>query len=96
MSYIVDSLLPDEKIVHSAHYHWIVFINEIIMATTSFVAFMSVDSRNEAIVSVISIGVMGISMLMGMITYAKVATAEFVVTNRRVIIKTGWISCLFA
>jgi uncharacterized membrane protein YdbT with pleckstrin-like domain len=83
MSYIESNLLPDENVVYRARLHWIVFWKAFALIILGTI-FMLVQPIIAGIV--IAIGIFGI--ISPIIDYA---TSEFGVTNKRVIIKVGFL-----
>jgi uncharacterized membrane protein YdbT with pleckstrin-like domain len=83
MSYIESNLLSDENIVYTARLHWIVFWKAFALIILGTI-FMLVQPIIAGIV--IAIGIFGI--ISPIIDYA---TSEFGVTNKRVIIKVGFL-----
>ena len=83
MGYIESNLLPDETIVYKAKLHWVVFWKSIALIILG-VIFLLIQPIIAAIV--IPIGVL--ALLSPLVDYA---TSEFGVTNKRVIIKVGFL-----
>lgn len=83
MGYIESNLLPDENIVYSAKLHSIIFWKACALIVLG-IAFLFIQPIVGAIV--IAIGVFALTS--PMIDYA---TSEFGVTNKRVIIKVGFL-----
>jgi uncharacterized membrane protein YdbT with pleckstrin-like domain len=83
MGYIESNLLPDEKIVYKARLHWIIFWKSWALIFLGIV-FLFIQPIIAAIV--IAIGVF--ALISPIIDYA---TSEFGVTNKRVIIKVGFL-----
>jgi uncharacterized membrane protein YdbT with pleckstrin-like domain len=83
MGYIESNLLPDEKIVFKARLHWIIFWKSWALIFLGIV-FLFIQPIIAAIV--IAIGVF--ALISPIIDYA---TSEFGVTNKRVIIKVGFL-----
>ena len=83
MGYIESNLLPDEKIVYKARLHWIIFWKPFALIVLGIV-FVFIQPIVAAIV--IAIGVF--ALISPIVDYA---TSEFGVTNKRVIIKVGFL-----
>ncbi|MEK7354733.1 MAG: PH domain-containing protein [Chloroflexota bacterium] len=83
MGYIEQNLITGEKIIYSTKLHWIVFLWPVIFLFLAFIGF------------VVSAGAGGfflfIGVLIGLFSFASYATSEFAVTNKRVLIKVGFI-----
>lgn len=83
MAYIESNLLPDETIVYKAKLHWVVFWKSITLIVLGLI-FLLIQPIIAAVV--IAIGVL--ALLSPLVDYA---TSEFGVTNKRVIIKVGFL-----
>jgi uncharacterized membrane protein YdbT with pleckstrin-like domain len=83
VGYIESNLLPDEKIVYKAKLHWIIFWKAWALIVLGIV-FLLIQPIVAGIV--IAFGVF--AMIAPIIDYA---TSEFGVTNKRVIIKVGFL-----
>ncbi|HXT53304.1 MAG TPA: PH domain-containing protein [Candidatus Eisenbacteria bacterium] len=83
MGYIQANLLPDEQIVYKARLHWVIFWKccALVFLGAIFLLIQPIVG-----VVVILIGVLG--ALWPIMAYS---TSEFAVTNKRVIIKTGFL-----
>ena len=104
MSYVSKLLLPDEKIVHIATLHWIIFVPGMLLtAMGGTVAFFSPDLAafiplpalapvSHRIIAGISLvfSLAGLGLLVGAIV--RQSATELVITNRRLIAKYGFIS----
>lgn len=96
-SYVDANLLPNEQVVYRAHLHWFYFLRPVFWFGFAFLMFRTgagmKAGEQDASVTLITIGVLAVmagivSALMRAITYW---TSEFAVTNRRVIMKQGFI-----
>jgi uncharacterized membrane protein YdbT with pleckstrin-like domain len=83
MGYIESNLLPDEKIVYTAKLHWIIFWKSWALIVLGIV-FLLIQPIVAGII--IAIGIF--ATISPIIDYA---TSEFGVTNKRVIIKVGFL-----
>jgi len=84
MGYIEDHLISGEKIVLMAKRHWIVFAWPVILA---FLALLSLANQSIEFGGVFLL-LAGIVSVPSFIDYA---TSEFGITNRRVLVKVGFI-----
>lgn len=83
MGYIESNLLPDEKVVHAARLHWLVYANAFLAAIIGIALFW---------VEPIAAGiVLAIAVILAVPPFAASKTSEFGVTNKRVIVKVGLI-----
>ena len=86
MGYIADNLLPDEHVRYAAHLHWIVFLGPIIVLLFSVLLF---TGGKESAPAGIAFLIMG--LLYGGLRFITYSTSEFGLTNKRVVIKVGFI-----
>jgi len=94
MSYIKKNLIKDENIIHISKYHWIIFFNFwlIILFLFSILWLFSSQSIFEYTIGYVILGYV-ITIILR--TLINIITTEFVITNKRVIIKEGLISKYF-
>ena len=79
MSYIDETLLPDEHVVYRTRLHWIIFARGVLV----LIAFHAVPLAGAAVMAV------GVAMLIPpLIAYQ---TTELGVTNKRMIVKVGFV-----
>jgi uncharacterized membrane protein YdbT with pleckstrin-like domain len=83
MGYIESNLLPDEKIVYKAKLHWIIFWKSCALVFLGAI-FLFIQPIIGGVVVLIGL----FAFLSPVIDYA---TSEFGVTNKRVIIKVGFL-----
>jgi uncharacterized membrane protein YdbT with pleckstrin-like domain len=87
MSYIEKNLMNGESIVYRTHLHWVIFLWPIVCAAVAIFLFciggqIALAAGGLFVLTAVIIG------LNSFITYK---TSEFAVTNRRVIVKVGFI-----
>ena len=87
MSYIEKNLMNGESIVYRGHLHWVVFLWPVIWFIIAIIFFSS-GSDNGAVVGFLFIL---ISIVTGIASFINYKTSEFGVTNKRVIVKVGFI-----
>lgn len=90
MDYVDSILEPGERVIRVAQPHWVAFIPPAIMMGGSFgvsIIALLANSHSFALwwVLVVIFGV-------GAVHYLVLRATEFVITNRRVIMKTGFIT----
>lgn len=99
MSYIQRNLLNNEKIIYFTHMHWIVFF---MPAFLMFLAFLmsifgsslfriSVPFFNFSISQMMTFFLLMIALITFLDALIRYLTSEYGITNKRVLIKTGWI-----
>jgi len=82
MSYVDDSLIPDEQVVFRTRLHLIIFFIPIVLLAISVCLFVyTVPLAAETVLAV--------AVLWFLVKYVDYASSEFAVTNKRVIIKVG-------
>ena len=86
MSYIENNLMNGESIVYRTKLHWIVFLWPIIWFVVAIIFFSSGSDAAAA-------GglFMLIAILTGVASFISFKTSEFGITNKRVIVKVGFI-----
>ncbi len=87
MSYIENNLMNGENIVYRSKLHWVIFLWPIIWFVAAIVAF-SWGGEFSAPVGVIFIV---FSLIRGAVAFIDFKTSEFGITNKRVIVKVGFI-----
>jgi uncharacterized membrane protein YdbT with pleckstrin-like domain len=82
MSYVDDSLIPDEQVVFRTRLHLIIFFIPIVLLAISVCLFVyTVPLAAEVVLAA--------AVLWFLVKYVDYASSEFAVTNKRVIIKVG-------
>ncbi len=93
MSYIEKNLMVDERIIYRAKLHWIIFrwlifwliITSVVFATG---IYAGAETENIVIITGVLLILSFIFSIRPVITYA---TSEFGITNKRVVVKMGFI-----
>ncbi len=83
MGYVEQNLLQGEMVVYRGRLHLVIFLAPALIALLGLLAFAA-SGKLAAVLLVIA-------LLLAMDRYIRLATSEFVVTNKRVLIKTGLI-----
>jgi uncharacterized membrane protein YdbT with pleckstrin-like domain len=82
MSYVDNSLIPDEQVVFRARLNKMIFLPPVLLLAISIWLFSyGVPLGGESALAV--------AILWGLVKYVDYASSEFAVTNKRVIIKVG-------
>ncbi len=84
MSYVEENLMKGEQVVYQTSLHWFVYSVPIVLTLLGLVMFLA--STGAGLVFLVLAGVVGLGV------WLMVSNAEFAVTNRRVIMKTGWLN----
>jgi uncharacterized membrane protein YdbT with pleckstrin-like domain len=100
MSYIQNNLLKKEKLVYFSHMHWVIFVFPVIMLVTTiiFSAFAPLlfpgflPFYKIRLASLVILICLLTTIFSGFAAFVRYATSEYGITNRRLVIKTGWLS----
>jgi uncharacterized membrane protein YdbT with pleckstrin-like domain len=84
MSFLESNLLRDEKLEYQARLHWMVFLGPAIWL---FVGWLCTSAGATALGTPVII----IGLLLGIGAAINYSTSEFGITNKRLLIKTGFI-----
>jgi uncharacterized membrane protein YdbT with pleckstrin-like domain len=87
MSYIEKNLMNGESIVYRTHLHWVIFIWPVICVLIAIPLFIT---GNEIALVAGALFAL-IAIITGLNSFITYKTSEFGVTNRRVIVKIGFI-----
>lgn len=87
MSYIEKNLMNGENIVYRTHLHWVIFLWPAIC----FLIAISLFCVSGEIAVIAGALFALIAIIMGLNSFITYKTSEFGVTNRRVIVKIGFI-----
>ena len=84
MGYVENNLMRDERIVYQAKLHWIIFTWSALSAFLGLLVLPQ-DARAAGFFFILSI-------LLSINPLLQYLTSEFAVTNKRVLVKVGFIS----
>ncbi len=90
MGYIEKNLMAGEKVTYRTNLHWVVFFWSVSFVIIAIVGFVSISAIGVAGV-VIGMFFVFLAVLSGVWSYIEYSTSEFAVTNKRVLVKIGWI-----
>lgn len=85
MSYVDNHLMPGETVVYRTTLHWRIYIPALL---SGILCLASIFSGIPAI----PVGLLALTAVLGLIAYIRVKSSEFAVTNKRLIVKMGFIS----
>lgn len=88
MSYVDSTLLPGEQVTYRAHLHWIIFGRAAVVLIVG--VFLWIALANHGL-SILGESLVVISLVLWFFAYLHRRTSEFAVTNKRVIVKVGFI-----
>ncbi|MBU0455698.1 MAG: PH domain-containing protein [Gammaproteobacteria bacterium] len=86
-SYIDNNLLPDEKVIHRGHRHWIVFGWPIAWVFISLIFVLRLGLMEKVFLLPLFI-----ALVTGFDAFIDYTQSELAVTNRRIMLKMGWLS----
>ena len=88
-NYVDSYLMPGESVVYRTRLHWAVFFPCIVIFIVTVLLFSSAENTLVGCAVVLLVLVVFPVAINSLITRA---TSEFAVTNKRVLIKVGWLS----
>ena len=93
MSFIDKNLLSNEVVIYRAKLHWAIFINAFLYLFLSVLTcvFNVWISEPNQILWTISLLALLFALASGINSYIRLKTSEFAITNKRVLIKVGFI-----
>jgi uncharacterized membrane protein YdbT with pleckstrin-like domain len=95
MKYVQKVLQPDERVIHAARLHWFIYLKAILLLILALVCVVLAMGSNEPGIAIplwIGAAVLGlVGLVSGISALMRQATTELVLTDRRVIYKTGLI-----
>jgi uncharacterized membrane protein YdbT with pleckstrin-like domain len=94
MNYVQRVLQPDESVLHAARLHWFIYLKAILLLVLALVCLVlaigSNDNPGIEIPLLIGAAVLGLlGLVSALVALLRQATTELVLTDRRVIYKTG-------
>lgn len=93
MSFIEKNLLENEAVIYRAHVHWIIFLNAFLYLLLSVVAcaFNLRQAEPSQFLWAICLLSLLLTLIAAISSYIHYKTSEFAITNKRVLIKVGFI-----
>jgi uncharacterized membrane protein YdbT with pleckstrin-like domain len=100
MSYISHNLITDESITYRARLHWIALVRPLLTAAVfaglgillMYLTFTGmVSDEAKTVLTWVGAGLLIAAVILLISAWIMVGSAEFAVTNKRVILKTGFI-----
>lgn len=93
MSFIEKNLLANEVIIYRANMHWIIFLNTILYLLLSLITCVFSFKQTEGSQLLLAIILLGLlfALISGISSFIRYKTSEFAITNKRVLIKIGFI-----
>jgi uncharacterized membrane protein YdbT with pleckstrin-like domain len=90
MGYIEANLLPGEEIMYKTRLHPVVYLSAIVWFVLGLLVILFTPWGS--FFSFAGVFLWLIAVLDGVTAWVRISNSEFAITNRRVLIKTGWIS----
>jgi uncharacterized membrane protein YdbT with pleckstrin-like domain len=95
MSYVDKNLLAGEQVVYRTRRHWMVYRRSILVFLIGLLLFAGgelwKDQRDAAAIGTYALGAAAVfALLLAIPAWIDRISSEFAVTNRRVIVKVGW------
>jgi uncharacterized membrane protein YdbT with pleckstrin-like domain len=88
MSYVQKHLLPGERITYRAHLHKIIWVLPVLL---SLLLMVGAGLALNADIPLLAAGLVGLAVLPVVWAWIDYTSSEFAVTDKRVVIKVGWI-----
>lgn len=90
MSYIQKNLMANERVIYTTKLNWTLYIKSFVLFLIGLILFADTShSINNYLISLASIILFLTGIFSAAVTYIKIKTFEFAVTNKRVLIKHG-------
>jgi uncharacterized membrane protein YdbT with pleckstrin-like domain len=84
MGYIEKNLMAGEKVIYRTKLHWVIFLWSAIFLIIAIVGFAGGSGAVGGLFILLTV-------LAGISSFLNYSTSEFGVTNKRVLVKVGWI-----
>jgi len=96
MSYVDKHLMEGERVVYRTRHHWVIFRRPIVIFLIGLLLFIAgqiwKEQKDAATIGTAALGLAAvIALLLAIPAWIDRMSSEFAVTNRRVIVKLGWI-----
>lgn len=91
MGFIESNLLKGEEIIYRARLHPIVYAPAITLCGVGLIVLILSVVSNAPVGILLGAVALFLAAFFGLSAYIDVSTSEFAVTNRRVLIKIGWL-----
>jgi len=85
MGYVEESLMPGETVVYRTKLHWTVYSGAVALGLIALISIV-------AGVAAVGAFFLALALLAAVVASVAVSSSEFAVTNKRVLIKVGWLN----
>lgn len=93
MGYLERTLQPGEEIVYQTHVHWVVYLPALLFAAGGagalVVAYLGAAPRD--LLTWLGLGLLAVALVLGLAAWIKRISTEMAITNRRVMLKSGFV-----
>lgn len=98
MNNFEEKLLTNEKIIYSTAPHWLIFSQSMVIFALALIFFIYGSRLDANLPSILGVPLNTLATLVVLIfgflsfmkTYIQYRTSEYKITNKRIIMKTGW------
>jgi len=95
MSYVTKTLQPGETVIYQTRLHWIIYSPSIMVFIVGALTFAKSYRVNDpglaTMIGPIGIAIMIFAVILAFRAWMKSITTEMAITNRRVVVKSGFI-----
>jgi len=84
MGYVAKNLMKGEEVVYQTSLHWLVYSWPIVLGVVGLLVLLGSVG--------VGLAVLLVAAVVGLAVYISVSNAEFAVTNKRAIMKVGWLN----
>jgi len=84
MSYVKENLMKGENIVYQTSLHWLVYSLPVVLGLLGLVMLLASGG--------VGLAFLALAGVVGLLVWVSASSAEFAVTNKRVIMKIGWLN----
>lgn len=88
MSYVEDHLLPGEELRHRGHLHKFIYVGPVLLSLVLLAGGIWALLNDLTLAGLIIVAIAAFPLAYAYVSYT---SSEFAVTNKRLIIKVGWI-----
>jgi uncharacterized membrane protein YdbT with pleckstrin-like domain len=92
MGYVENNLMNDEVVVYKASLHWALFLSTVFWALLTIAAAVYSYVSGDKDFITVSFILLGFTLIAFFNAFIKKYTSEYIITNRRLILKRGLIS----
>ena len=83
-NYVEQNLTPGEHVIYKGQVHWVVYLAPVLLISFG-IPWLAIGGKS-------ALAIIAVGAIVGAAAYIRQVTSEFVITNNRVIFKTGLLS----